>query len=435
MRVVTCASLPNGRTGGPHRWTAATAATRSVEIVRGNGVRALAFAVLGEIGYRRLVLSARSMEKHIPSPATRLKLEPALLTPSQAEEYAAFRPETDPREVHRRLESGHLCIVGRTPGHGIVTASWVGTGSCSVPYLGAVLELDHDEAYSYEWSTEPAFRGMGAARARLAWELRLMQARGVSRALTAIFPECPSAFSVAHAAGFEREGVLRSGWLRGRRRSWLAAGAGDRAPREGGALHPREDSHNQEDSALVRRGEWRAATPLEEFLPRGPLRALVLHPTAIAEPRLTAGGRESEAAYMRRIEQLHLSRGWAAIGYHFVIMPSGRVYEGRPADVLGAHVFGHNRGTIGVAVAGDFDREQPTAPALAAIDRVRSEIVSAASGVPVVGHRDLAADSSCPGELLYRALARVLSPKGEIGSAFTNPGTHTRSRGPSPATW
>ncbi len=388
MRVVDGTPSPT-----PQRWTAAEAAARSVEVLRAYGARTLASGVLAEVGYRRLLLLGRSLEGAMPSPATGLKVEPALLTPSEAEEYAAFRPETDPLEVRRRLDGGHLCVVARLPRQGIVTASWIGTGSCPVPYLGCVLELAHDEVYSYDWLTERSVRGMGAARARLAWELRLMQARGASRALTALLPENSSARSVAYSAGFGRRGVLRSVWLGGRRRSWQSTGARNGGPRDA--------------SALVRRGEWGALAPREDFVPRGPLRGFVLHHTAAPEPALDAGGREAEVDYMRRIEDLHLSRGWAAIGYHFVIMPSGRIFEGRPSDVLGAHVLGHNTGTVGVALAGKFDQQQPTQAALAAIDRVRWELVPGTQSVPLVAHRDLA-DTTCPGDLLYRACAGAL---------------------------
>lgn len=41
-------------------------------------------------------------------------------------------------------------------------------------------------------------------------------------------------------------------------------------------------------------------------------------------------------------------RGWRDLGYHYVICPDGQILTGRPADEVGAHVMGHNRGKLGV---------------------------------------------------------------------------------------
>ncbi len=43
------------------------------------------------------------------------------------------------------------------------------------------------------------------------------------------------------------------------------------------------------------------------------------------------------------------SRGFAGIGYHFAIDPQGIIYETRPLNVMGAHVYGRNNGSIGIA--------------------------------------------------------------------------------------
>lgn len=43
-------------------------------------------------------------------------------------------------------------------------------------------------------------------------------------------------------------------------------------------------------------------------------------------------------------------RGWSDIGYHFVIAPDGSVALGRDVNKTGAHVRGHNTGTIGICM-------------------------------------------------------------------------------------
>ena len=45
-------------------------------------------------------------------------------------------------------------------------------------------------------------------------------------------------------------------------------------------------------------------------------------------------------------------RNWSDIGYHYLIDQSGQVVEGRPIERIGAHVKGHNTGTIGISLFG-----------------------------------------------------------------------------------
>jgi hypothetical protein len=53
-------------------------------------------------------------------------------------------------------------------------------------------------------------------------------------------------------------------------------------------------------------------------------------------------------------------RGWGDIGYHFLVDGGGNVIEGRPADVMGAHVWGSNRNNIGISNIGNYDKDQLT---------------------------------------------------------------------------
>ena len=45
-------------------------------------------------------------------------------------------------------------------------------------------------------------------------------------------------------------------------------------------------------------------------------------------------------------------REWKDIGYHYLIDRSGQIATGRPLEQIGAHVAGHNTGTIGIALFG-----------------------------------------------------------------------------------
>lgn len=50
------------------------------------------------------------------------------------------------------------------------------------------------------------------------------------------------------------------------------------------------------------------------------------------------------------IDRWHKERGWKGIGYHRVIMPNGDIGVGRSIYDIGAHVRGHNTGSIGICL-------------------------------------------------------------------------------------
>jgi len=110
-----------------------------------------------------------------------------------------------------------------------------------------------------------------------------------------------------------------------------------------------------------------------------------------------------ELEVLRRIERYHRNeRKWCAIGYHYIVGKDGRIYEGRPVRYQGAHVRSNNQNNIGISVAGDFMRRQPTQRQLQALAAFLGE-GSRKYKVPrsrIFGHRDLNA-SLCPGDALY----------------------------------
>jgi N-acetylmuramoyl-L-alanine amidase len=60
------------------------------------------------------------------------------------------------------------------------------------------------------------------------------------------------------------------------------------------------------------------------------------------------------------IDKWHRAKGWAGIGYHFVICLDGSIEPGRPVEEAGAHVEGHNAHSIGICYIGGVDaRNQP----------------------------------------------------------------------------
>lgn len=130
------------------------------------------------------------------------------------------------------------------------------------------------------------------------------------------------------------------------------------------------------------------------------------------------------------IVKKHLdNRGWSDIGYHFLITPDGKVYEGCKLGYKGSHVGGQNTGKIGILVMGDFQPggtikvgtlkvylELPDLffeddPIPAQITRVVTLVTELKKYFPNLkklgGHRDFDATNECPGNKLYNRLDEI----------------------------
>lgn len=116
-------------------------------------------------------------------------------------------------------------------------------------------------------------------------------------------------------------------------------------------------------------------------------------------------------------EEAHLlhkySFGWAGIGYHYLIRKNGRIEMGRPEHLVGAHASGHNKNSVGVALAGNFNLGEPTTMQMESLISLvnylaeKYDLDLRARGV-VVGHRDVN-NTACPGANLYSRLEYVRS--------------------------
>ncbi|MGN1251402.1 MAG: N-acetylmuramoyl-L-alanine amidase [Muribaculaceae bacterium] len=118
---------------------------------------------------------------------------------------------------------------------------------------------------------------------------------------------------------------------------------------------------------------------------------IVVHCTA------TPAGRDVTVA---DVDRWHRQRGFAGIGYHYLIALDGTVYAGRDVDVAGAHCRGHNRSSIGVCYVGGLDvARQPADTRTQAQHRaLRGLLVALKRLYPdavIRGHRDFAA-KACP---------------------------------------
>jgi hypothetical protein len=105
---------------------------------------------------------------------------------------------------------------------------------------------------------------------------------------------------------------------------------------------------------------------------------------------------------VRSIQDFHMgpSRGWADVGYNFLVDVHGRIYEGRGWLTVGAHAPDHNSSGIGVCMIGRDGDATPAA--LRSIRWLYDEAVRRKGhGLKKLGHRDVYS-TSCPGEQLYK---------------------------------
>ena len=70
----------------------------------------------------------------------------------------------------------------------------------------------------------------------------------------------------------------------------------------------------------------------------------------------TPRGWMSDAGFIAQVDEIrrwHMQeRGWRDIGYHLLIGRDGDLLHGRPFDQTGAHVRGHNTGSVGICLIG-----------------------------------------------------------------------------------
>ncbi len=134
---------------------------------------------------------------------------------------------------------------------------------------------------------------------------------------------------------------------------------------------------------------------------RYPVTEIILH-CADTRPDWMTG--HAIAEKLAEIRRWHVQqRGWRDIGYHWVIDRDGAVAPARPETEIGAHVEGHNRGTIGICLLGGYGAtaDDPfeknfTAAQAATVRRLIVEIKGRTVIQKVSGHNDYAA-KACPG--------------------------------------
>jgi hypothetical protein len=113
------------------------------------------------------------------------------------------------------------------------------------------------------------------------------------------------------------------------------------------------------------------------------------------------------------IEDKHMSgRGWQDVGYHYIIQPTGDIFEGRHLAFKGSHVDGANTGKIGILITGDFEPStfnpfstKPTTAQLKSAKALIDTLKGAFTTISRIGgHKDYKSTTVCPGDELYKLI-------------------------------
>jgi hypothetical protein len=171
---------------------------------------------------------------------------------------------------------------------------------------------------------------------------------------------------------------------------------------------------------VYERADWHARPPKGTLGDLGPLRTFVVHHGGpVGRPRMTY---KTAVQTAQSWQDYHMdSNEWLDIGYHFLMDGLGRLYLGRPASKLGAHVLNENTGRLGLNYMQDgrfygltrlqkqttrklFERDHPRLglPALKALENRPGDY-------GILGHREVPEQQTeCPGRLILTDLHAII---------------------------
>lgn len=175
---------------------------------------------------------------------------------------------------------------------------------------------------------------------------------------------------------------------------------------------------------VLQRAQWGCpdgeTSPLWPISPNDPTH-IVIHHTEMSVPA-TAG---SESVC--EIWKCHaLEQEWGDVGYHFLIDPSGRIYQGRAGGIhaVGGHLKDGNQGTLAIALLGNFIIDGVEEAAVESLVELlgglcrllqidpsahRVHLQTGRAFPTICAHRDGDPSTDCPGGRLYQRLDEIRS--------------------------
>lgn len=117
----------------------------------------------------------------------------------------------------------------------------------------------------------------------------------------------------------------------------------------------------------------------------------------------------------KAVEHEHMiANGYDDVGYHYMVHPDGRIFEGRKIYNKGSHVYMANTGKIGILLMGDYNEQWwdfDDTLTKSHIKKVNALITTLKNHFPTVrrlgGHKEFLPNSgyTCPGNLIMKKLA------------------------------
>lgn len=168
-----------------------------------------------------------------------------------------------------------------------------------------------------------------------------------------------------------------------------------------GAKPPNLNAENEKglyDEELNPEG-WRVYDDLTH------LKTVVIHHSVVYSTDDTTTARE--------VQRLHQQdRGWADVGYHYMVGKTGVTYEGRALNVRGVHTASYNTGTVGVCLLGNYSADTIGNDQWQGLGRILFWLVAALPLTHLAGHRDFNVQTECPGNNLWFSLDQLAQAVG-----------------------
>ncbi|MBC7772798.1 MAG: N-acetylmuramoyl-L-alanine amidase [Pyrinomonadaceae bacterium] len=168
-------------------------------------------------------------------------------------------------------------------------------------------------------------------------------------------------------------------------------------------------------SGVIARSQWTRSgvARLKEINDMNGIRRITIHHSAINSRDLRTLA--SVARELDGIRAGHVGRGWADIGYHYIIDPSGKVWQGRSTQYQGAHVEKNNEHNLGIMLLGNFNQQSPSPQAIATLNGFVSAQMRQYR-IPVsrvYTHKELKS-TECPGASLQRYMMQARARGGSL---------------------
>lgn len=148
-----------------------------------------------------------------------------------------------------------------------------------------------------------------------------------------------------------------------------------------------QKAHGLVPDGIVGEKTWAIIVPNESSLQvsRRTINRIIVHCTATPEGRVET---------VESVRRMHKAKGWADIGYHYLIGLNGERWNGRNVNLVGAHCEGYNANSIGVCYVGGCDKSMKvkdtrTDKQKAALIALLKDLRKLYPKAKIVSHRDL----------------------------------------------